>query len=171
VLLALASVAGNGCADGAGTAPDLGTSAALPIATSSPASSAPAAPATPSQPATGATVTQQDAPVPVALCELTRDDLAALLATDATGGQDDALRDGVALLEDRLPDWRDVATGNAAAEQAVEAVFRVSLAWRSALNALDSGDDAAAQAALVEADEQADEAVRLVSQLPNASCR
>lgn len=158
------------------TADDSGD-AAVPGATGSPAATAevqdPEATesATPSGEAQPSTDGQGGAGFPVALCEMNSERWATVVDTGQPAeAQDDALRDGISLLEDRLSQWRSAAAGDPAAADAVELAASVSQDWRAALTAIDEGDPQAADAALASSQVTIDELDDALETLGSQGC-
>lgn len=182
VALALALTVMAGCtsdassdADGVPTPGSTGTTAAAEAEpTSTPAGESSTESVQPDDSGEESSAQGQDdggAGFPVSLCDMTSDRWAAVVdPTTPASAQDDGLRDGVALLESRLAEWRTAAAGDPAAQEAVELAATVSQQWRAALTALDEGDLGSADAALADSQATIDELDSQLEQLGSDSC-
>jgi hypothetical protein len=149
------------------------TAVALPTSSSGPTRSGPeGTPIATPRPAPASPPGSTAAPgIPAALCDLTTMTWDSVVDPDQSAeSQDDALREGVALLEERLPGWQDAATGSPEALAAVDAAASLSGTWRAAIAALDAGDPASANAALARGREAAQAVSTALAALPDDAC-
>ena len=109
--------------------------------------------------------------LPATPCDISAGEWAGVVdASQPATGQDDALREGVPLLESRVSAWREISRDAPAVSGIVDLAAEIADQWRAALAALDDGDVETADAALDSAEQLSDDLAEQVAALPPDAC-